>query len=193
MIVQRCVALPERLVEHQRGGDADVERLDRLLHGNRDAPIDLREHLVWQPRPFAAEDQRRRLSEVCVEQRLGRRAARARSVAMPRRSKRREHVVDVGARDRQSQRAAHGSAQRLPAERVCGRGSRDERRGARGFGRAHDAADVARILNIVRDDDERVRGSERVGQRRQRAPRDADGARTASAPGSSTRAFFARR
>ena len=93
-----------------------------------------------------------------------------------RRSKRAQHVGDLAARDGQSERASHRSAQRLPAKRVRRRCRSDERRRAGGFGRAHDAADVSRILNVVRDDDERVARRQRVGQRRQRTPRDADDA-----------------
>ena len=60
--------------------------------------------------------------------------------------------------DRQPQRAAHRPAQRLPAERVGGAARRDDAARAAGFRDAHDRADIARILHVGGDDDERRPG-----------------------------------
>src|SRR5688500_11718435 len=62
------LALSVRFIEYERGGDADVERFDGSLHGNCDAAIDLPKHFVRHACAFAAENQRRRGSEIGVEQ-----------------------------------------------------------------------------------------------------------------------------
>ena len=72
-------------------------------------------------------------------------------------------AVRVGVRhDRQAQRAAHRAAQRLPAERI-GRAAGDDDAGrAAGLGDAHDRADVAGILHVDGDDDQRSARPEKV-------------------------------
>ena len=190
MLCARAMRLSERLVEHERGGDADVQRFDGLVHGNRDAPIDLPQQIVGQARSFAAENQRRWLSEVCTRT-AALRARGTSAIGRDAAPSKRGSTSAISAR-------AIGSRSALPIEPRSAfhpSGSAvaavvDERGGARRFGRAHDAAHIARILNVVRDDDERVRG-----MRAHRPATAACAARCrprprASAPGSSSASVF---
>ena len=67
--------------------------------------------------------------------------------------------------DRQTQSAAHRSAERLPSERICARARADDTARAAGFRDPDDGTDISWILDIGRDDNERGRAINLLGAR----------------------------
>jgi hypothetical protein len=85
-------------------------------------------------------------------------------------------AIELRSRNWNAEGTAHGTTKRLPPEGVRRPWRCDERRGTRSLGSAEDAADVAGILHVVRDDNERVRSAEHALKGLNRAARDADNA-----------------
>ena len=109
-----------RFVDDERGGDGGVQGFDGRLHRNRDALVGVATSDGDRPVTLAADKDRRWQPVDRLEDRSAARAdGREDAAAVP------PCVGDrvIGSRrthHRQAQRAAHGPAQRLPAERIGG-------------------------------------------------------------------------
>jgi hypothetical protein len=80
-------------------------------------------------------------------------------------------------RDRYAERTPHGAAQSLPSERICRALRSDDPGGRTPVGRAHDRADISRVLDPRKQQDELWRFFERGFERGVRDSRDGDDTR----------------
>ncbi len=148
-----------------RSSRGDVERFHAASHRNRDPRVAERDRFVGQARSFAAEQQADLAAPVdgvwLLAAARHRRHHAYRRLAHRRHRLMRGHAADNG----QAEDAAHAAAKRLPRERV-GRRAADERAGdAAGFRRTQQRADVARLLDVHRGQDERIGSRADLGRR----------------------------
>ena len=109
-------ALARRLVDEERRGHGDVERLDPRPHGHADARVGHLQHARGEPGALAAEHDGERAfqreSYIVTPCGTSRQSREPRACQAPRRS------TAVSSDNRQPERAAHRGAKGLPAPRI---------------------------------------------------------------------------